>query len=68
MAPNSFGDVPSGHTFVVDPVQSGSRWRLLQRQPEQVSGVENMHRGPAVGPVADVAGDAFVPGDADQYR
>jgi hypothetical protein len=33
-----------------------------------VRGIEPVHGGPAVGPVADVAGDALVAGDADQGR
>src|SRR5260221_433391 len=57
-----------GHALIGDRVQPRSRRGLFQRQAEQVRGVEPVHGGPAVGPVADVAGDARVAGDADQGR
>jgi hypothetical protein len=49
-------------------VQHGSRRGLLQRQPEEVRGIEPVHGRPAAGAVAEVAGDALVAGDADQGR
>ena len=58
--------VADRHALVGDRVQHRSRRRLLQRQAEQARGVEAVHGGPAVGAVADVAGDALVAGDADQ--
>jgi hypothetical protein len=33
---------------------------------DQAGGIEPVHRGPPVGAVTDVAGDATLPGDADQ--
>ena len=60
------GDGADRHAFVGDRVQRRPRRGLLHGQAEQVRGVEPVHGGPAVGPVAEVAGDALVPGDADQ--
>ncbi len=68
MAADHLGDVADRHALVGDRVQRRSRRRLLQREAEQARGIEAVHGGPAVGPVADVAGDAFVAGDPDEGR
>lgn len=54
--------------FLRGPVQHGSRRRRFQRQPEEGRGIQPVHRGPAVGAVADVAGDTFGAGGGDQLR
>ena len=68
MPADHLGDVADRHALVGDRVQRRSRRGLLQRQAEEARGIEPVHGGPAVGPVADVAGDALVAGDADQGR
>ena len=68
MPADHLGDVADRHALVGDRVQRRSRRCLLQREAEQARGVEAVHGRPAVGPVADVAGDALVAGDADQGR
>jgi AcrR family transcriptional regulator len=62
------GDVPERHALVADRVQARARGRGLQGQPEQARGIEPVHGGPAVGPVAHVGGQALHAGDADQAR
>src|ERR1035437_648399 len=68
MPPDYFGDVADRHALVGDRVQRRSCRGVLQRQAEEVRGIEAVHGGPAVGPVADEAGDALVAGDADNGR
>ena len=41
---------------------------LLERQPVDGRGIENVNRGPAVESVADVRGDALFAGDGDRRR
>ena len=65
---DDLGDVAERHALVADRVQPGARGRGLQGQPEQARGIEPVHRGPAVGPVAHVGGQALGAGDADQGR
>src|SRR5207249_4527908 len=60
------GDVADRHALVAHRVEPGPRRGLFRRQAEQVRGVQYVHRGPAAGPVAGVAGDARVAGDGDQ--
>ena len=68
MPADHLGDGADRHALVGDRVQRRSRRRRLQREAEQARGIEPVHGGPAVGPVADVAGDALVAGDVDQRR
>jgi hypothetical protein len=68
MPADRLGDGADRHALVRDPVQYRSRRSLLQRQAEEVRGIEPVNGGPAVGPIADVAGDALLAGDADQGR
>jgi hypothetical protein len=60
------GDVPERDGLVGDPVQPPAGWRFLQRQLEQVRGVQPVHGAPPVGSVTDVCRHPFVPGDADE--
>ena len=62
------GDVAERHALVADRVQARACGRGLQGQPEQARGIEPVHGGPAVGPVAHVGGQALRAGDADQGR
>ncbi len=41
---------------------------LLERQPVKVSGIEPVHRGPAIAPVAHIGRDALFAGDCDEDR
>ena len=61
-------DLADGDAFVGDGVEGRSRGGAFQREPEQPCGVEPVHRRPAVASVADVAGEAFLAGDADEGR
>ena len=49
------GDVAERDGLVGDPVQPRAGGRFLQRQPEQVRGVQPVHGGPPVGSVARYA-------------
>jgi MFS family permease len=51
------GDVAERDGLVGHPVQPRPGGRFLQRQPEQVRGVQQVHAAPAAGPVARVRGD-----------
>src|SRR5215469_15076186 len=55
VTPDHLGDVADRHALVADGVQPRARWSLLHCQAEQVRGVQHVHRGPATGPVADIA-------------
>ena len=66
VATDHLGDLADRHAFVGDPVQNRSGRGRLQRQAEEPRGIEPVHGGPAVGPVADVAGDALLACDVDQ--
>ena len=66
VAADDGSEVADRHALVGDRVQHRSRRGLLCRQADQGRGVQYVHRGPAAGPVADVAADALVAGDADQ--
>ena len=68
MAADRLGDLTDGHALVGDCVEGRARRRVFQRAAEQARGVEAVHGRPAVGAVADVAGDALVAGDADDRR
>ena len=58
-------DRAHGHALLGDRVHD--RHAAFERQPEDARGVGAVHGGPAVGPVAHVAGDAPVARDGDQH-
>src|SRR5215469_2260913 len=64
MLADDLGDLAERNAFVTDRIQPRARGRRLQRQPEQMSGVESVHRGPPVGPVLNVGRQALRAGDA----
>ena len=53
------GDVAHGHAFLGHGVQDGARRRVLDRRPEDLGGIEAVHRGPAIGTVTRIPGDAL---------
>src|SRR5258708_35609238 len=61
-------DLSGRHTLVGDPVKPRSRRSFLERQPEEMGGIEPVHRGPAVEPVTGIRGNALFTRDADQRR
>src|SRR5882762_8807529 len=62
------GDFSNWHALIADRVIFGSSGTLLNRQPEEMGGVESMHRGPAVEPVTHIRRNALLPRDADDCR
>jgi hypothetical protein len=54
---------PAGvrHALFGDPVIPGTRATLLKRQPEEVSIIDPMHRGPAAEPVTHIRRTPFSP-------
>ncbi len=59
-------DLSNRHALFGDRVIPGSRFdALLKRQPVEASSIEQMHRGPAVEPVADIRRNTFLPSDSD---
>ena len=65
-AADDLGDLPERDALVGDAVQPRARRGRLKREPVQPRGVQGVHGGPAVGPVADVAGHALGAGGRDQ--
>ena len=65
---DDLGDVKERHALVIDPVQPRARGCCLQGQPEQVRGVQPVHGGPAVGPLAHIGRQALRASDADEGR
>src|SRR6266446_6414972 len=61
-------DVSRGHALVCNPMKPGSRQTFLERQPEQMGGIEPVHRGPSVTPLAQVRRDALLARDANECR
>src|SRR5216684_74954 len=61
-------DVSGGHALVGNPVKPGSRRTLLERQPKEMGGIEPVHRGPSVTPLARVRRDALLSRDANKCR
>lgn len=59
MAADDLGDGADGPTLLTDAVRHRSRRCLLHRQTEQAREIEPVYRGPAVGPVAEVAETPF---------
>ena len=50
VATDHLGDLADRHAFVGDPMQNRSGRGRLQRQAEELRGIEPVHGGPAVGP------------------
>ena len=63
---DDLGDLSKRHALFGDRVITGSRRTLLKRQPVETGGIEPVHRGPAVEPVADIRRDALLAGQSDQ--
>src|SRR2546426_1562742 len=61
-------DLPGRHALVGNAEKRRSRRTLLERQPEEMRGIEPVHRGPPVAPVADVGRDALLARDLDEDR
>ncbi len=61
-------DVSGGHAFVGNRVKPGSRRTFLERQPEEMGGIQPVHRGPSVAPLAQVGRDALLARDANEGR
>src|SRR5882762_3410139 len=61
-------DLPGGHALVGNRVKPGSRRTFLERQPKEMGGIEPVHRGPSVAPLAEVGRDALLARDANQRR
>src|SRR3984885_15742850 len=68
MPADYLGDLARRHALVGDGVEHRAAGTLLQRQAVQSGGIQPVARGPAIGPLADVAGHALAPGDLDQER
>ena len=66
VATDDLGALPEGHALVAGPAPQRPRRSSFQNQPEQVRRIELVYGGPAVGPIADIGGDALLAGDADQ--
>ena len=63
-----FGDRSSRHALVADGMQHGSRRRLVQRESEQMRGIETMHGRPPVRALAYVGRDTALSRDLDERR
>src|SRR5882672_8002417 len=61
-------DPPGGHALVSNRVKPGSRRTVLERQPEEMGGIEPVHRRPSVAPLAQVGRDALLVRDANEGR
>ena len=59
-------DLSKRHAFFCDRVITGSGGTLLKRQSIEMGGIEPVHRGPAVEPVADIGRDTLLAGNSDQ--
>ena len=57
-----------GHALVGDPVIPGAGGALLERQPVEAGGIEPVHGGPAVVPVAHIGREALLARDGDEDR
>ena len=55
------------HALFGDGVERAAVRAALQRQPIDAGGVEPVHGRPAVVPVADIGGDAFLAREADEH-
>ena len=60
MAADHLRDRFDRHALIGDGMESRTRRGFFESQAEQAGGVKPVHGRPAVGPVADVAGDALV--------
>src|SRR5579871_4017842 len=67
-APDRGSDVAGRYAFLGNPVEPGSRGPVLDCLPEQTGGVQTVHRGPPVQPVADVRRYPLLARDADERR
>ena len=67
-AADCVSDVSKRHALFGDRVIPGSRSSLLKRQPVEVGSIEQVHRGPAVEPVADIRRDTLLASYCDQRR
>lgn len=67
MAADHLGDLARRETSSPTACVIEPAWRLVQRQAHH-AGIESVHHRPAVGDVADVAGPAPIPRDADERR
>ncbi len=65
---NDFSDVPDRHSLFRDRVISAARLLLLQRQPVETGGIEDMRRRPAVQSVAHIRRDALLTGQTRSRR
>ena len=59
VAADYLGDVLDRYALVGDRVERGAGRRTLEREAEQACGIEPVHGGPSVAPVADIARYAF---------
>jgi hypothetical protein len=66
-ATDDLSDLPARHSLFSDRVVPGAR-SLLQREPIEVSGIEAVHCGPAVEPIADIRRNTFFAGYSDHVR
>src|ERR1700730_16516339 len=67
MPADDLGDLSSQYALVGHAVIRGCS-AFLKREPVKVSGIEPVHCGPAVEPVADICRDALFTCDGDQAR
>src|SRR4030088_1774575 len=68
MPADDFGDLPDRNTLVTDAMQPSPGRPPLHRQSEQLSGVQSVHRGPSIGPIAGKRRDALAARDVDEPR
>src|SRR5579864_5679325 len=61
-------DVTERHTLIGDAVIAGAGRTLLKHEPVEAGSIQTMYRGPAVEPVSDIGGNAFLTRDANQSR
>src|SRR5258708_1904800 len=66
VAADDVSDVSSRDSLVGDRMVVGPGGALFQRQPEQMSSIEPVYRGPAVYPVAYVGRNALLARDANE--
>src|ERR1700756_4020295 len=67
-AADPVSDLPERHALFGDAVITGSRGTLLEHQPEEMGGVEPVHRGPAVESFAHIRRNTLLTGETDEKR
>ena len=63
---DGFSDVACGHSLFGDCVIPAPASAILERQPVQTGSIEEVGRGPAIEPIADVRRNALLAGETDR--